>query len=185
MTTTRGFSLIELMITLAVLAIVLAAAAPSFSEMLQRTRAATQANELLSAFSFARSEALKRARPVSVCSSADGLVCGGQWSDGWLVFVDGSIAGSATASVAQVLRVWPGPEGGASLQARQTINAGGDTAAFTGFVRMLPSGAVDPAAATGRLTFQMRSPEPCLETAARDLILSPVGRAAVVDGACS
>ena len=51
---------------------------------------ATQYNELLTSLSIARSEAIKRGSPLIVCKSNDLATpaCGGDWHDGWLVFVD-------------------------------------------------------------------------------------------------
>ena len=84
----KGFTLVELMVTLAVLAIVLSMAAPSFSSMLQENRASTLGSELQGALQFARSEAVKRRQSVVICrSNAAGSSCenGTDWSGGWLV----------------------------------------------------------------------------------------------------
>ena len=62
----RGFTLLELMVAIAVLAILATVGVPSFRALIQNNRVTTQANELVSALSFARTEAVKRGRDVEV-----------------------------------------------------------------------------------------------------------------------
>jgi type IV fimbrial biogenesis protein FimT len=86
-----GFSLIELMITLAIAAIVLAAGVPAFGDLVQDNRLATQINELVTDLNLARSEAIKQAAPVTVCKrNSAGTACNnpGHWQNGWIVFLD-------------------------------------------------------------------------------------------------
>lgn len=87
--TIRGFTLIELMITIAVAAIGMALAYPSFTGLMRSNRVATGTNSLLAAFNLARTEALRSNRGGGVCPSADGQACaGGDWGAGVLVFTD-------------------------------------------------------------------------------------------------
>jgi type IV fimbrial biogenesis protein FimT len=62
----RGFTLLELMVTVAVLAILLTVGVPSFRDLIQNNRVTTQTNELVTALNFARAEAVKRGRSVQV-----------------------------------------------------------------------------------------------------------------------
>ena len=62
----RGFTLLELMVTIAVLAIIATLGVPSFRELIQNNRVTTQTNELVTALNFARAEAVKRGRTVRV-----------------------------------------------------------------------------------------------------------------------
>lgn len=64
-----GFTLIELLVTLAVLAIISTMAIPAFGDMLERNRLTGQTNELVSVLNLARTEAIRRQLPVSVCPS--------------------------------------------------------------------------------------------------------------------
>ena len=89
----RGFSLLELMVTLAIGAILLGLALPSMSGLLGGSKTSATVNDLVFALQSARSEAIKRAAPVVLCPSADPLdadaVCAPvSYADGWIVFVD-------------------------------------------------------------------------------------------------
>lgn len=66
----QGFTLVELMVAVALLAILLGLAVPSFQTTIARNRLSTQANELLSALQASRSEALRRNRTVRFCTTA-------------------------------------------------------------------------------------------------------------------
>lgn len=91
-----GFTMIELMITIALVAIVLSLAYPSFVSVINSNRLAGASNDLIGDLQYARSEAIRRNTRVSVCASSDGGTCsGGDWSD-WVVRV---------GNPAEVLRV--------------------------------------------------------------------------------
>ncbi len=77
-----GFTLIELMVTIAIAAILLAVAIPNFIPTITSNRLTTHANELVTALNLARSEAIKRGQEVVVRKM------GANWEDGWQVFVD-------------------------------------------------------------------------------------------------
>lgn len=108
-----GFTLIELMVTLMVAAILVGVAIPSMSNFLNEQSLVSDVARLKSALSFARSEAITRSAGISVCASTDGATCsGGDWADGWIVFRDqnGNMApdlGTNTCAAAEdcVLRV--------------------------------------------------------------------------------
>ena len=87
-----GFTLIELMITLAIVGILLMVGVPSLKTLLQGNQLIASANELISALHVARSEAIKLNSRVSICESSDGKTCAitGSWKNGWIVFVDGN-----------------------------------------------------------------------------------------------
>jgi type IV fimbrial biogenesis protein FimT len=84
----RGFTLLELMVTLAVAAILFSVAVPGFQQMVQRNRVITYTNDFIASVNFARSEAIRRSIPVSICASSDGATCAGNWSQGWIVFAN-------------------------------------------------------------------------------------------------
>lgn len=83
-----GYSLIELAVTLTVVAIVAAVAFPNFQNVLRSNRVSTASNELVASLSLARVEALRSPRGAGLCASADGASCGDDWNAGWIVWID-------------------------------------------------------------------------------------------------
>lgn len=91
----RGFSLIELMVTVSVLAILLAIGLPSFQSSMRSNLVATTSNELIAAMNLARSEAIRNARGGGICPSESGTDCDGtDWADGWIVWADTNADGA-------------------------------------------------------------------------------------------
>jgi type IV fimbrial biogenesis protein FimT len=85
-----GFTLIELMLTLTVAAVLMIIAVPSFREFLQNSRMSAQVNLFISDLNIARSEAVKRRARVTMCKSSTLTSCttSGGWEQGWIVFID-------------------------------------------------------------------------------------------------
>lgn len=86
----RGFTLLELISTLAVSGIVLGLGVPSIAAMMNANRLSGQVNDLRGALALTRSEAITRNQHVVICKSVDGLSCTreGRWDNGWIVYVD-------------------------------------------------------------------------------------------------
>ena len=86
----RGFTLIEALVTIAILAVLAAVAAPSYNNAIMSNKLTSYANSFVSSALLARSEAIKRNTVVRVCRSTDGLACAtdGTWQQGWIVFND-------------------------------------------------------------------------------------------------
>ncbi|MDZ7789482.1 MAG: GspH/FimT family pseudopilin [Xanthomonadales bacterium] len=91
----RGFTVIELMITIAVLAVILTVAVPSFGRFVEQQKLTATANHLVTHLQFARSQAISHNTLVAACPSNDGLTCtgGNRWEDGWIVYLDPEKAG--------------------------------------------------------------------------------------------
>ncbi len=79
----RGFTVIELIITVTIVGIVLAVGIPGFRSIVQSNRAATSVNNLVSAMNLARAEAIGRGQEVCVVP-----LVAGDWSQGWQVVFD-------------------------------------------------------------------------------------------------
>ena len=91
-TSVKGFTLLELMITISIAGILIGIGIPSFSNMMAESRISAQYNTLVGSLYHARSEAIKGAADVTVCpkNAIDATVCGNSndWVNGWIVFID-------------------------------------------------------------------------------------------------
>jgi type IV fimbrial biogenesis protein FimT len=89
-----GFSLIELMVVIAIAAVLAALAVPSFQGMVASSNLTSTTNDLVATFARARSDAIRRGKRVTVCMSSDGATCttSGAWTQGWIMFNDGNHA---------------------------------------------------------------------------------------------
>jgi prepilin-type N-terminal cleavage/methylation domain-containing protein len=85
-----GFTLSEMLIALAIAGILLVVGLPSFRGFMENSAMTSSANALLGDLIYARTEAIKRGVPVTVCKSADGATCDVSSSafERWIVFVD-------------------------------------------------------------------------------------------------
>jgi len=109
----NGVSLIELLLTVAILGILLGLSLPNFQNFFESTSTNSEAKIFLTTLNLARSEAITRGEDVLICASDDATDCNaGTWSDGWIVFVDtnGDADGDAgsidTGSGDTVIRVF-------------------------------------------------------------------------------
>jgi type IV fimbrial biogenesis protein FimT len=166
----KAFTLVELVVVLAITAIFLTVAVPSFIEFIQNNRVSTLTNELTSMIQIARMEAIKRGFPVSVCpaGSAQLTSCGGQgnWQMGWIVFLDRNNTGAPQA-VSDIIKGSPVDTANVTIV--------GDVGVLTfdnnGFL-MTPSA-----------NFNLR-PETCSGAHQNQVTVSASGQVSIVNQAC-
>jgi len=169
----RGMTAVELLFTMAIAGLVLALAVPNFRDFVQNNRAAEEANALVGALALARSEAVTRGVPVTVCASTDGATCSDDldWSTGWIVFTDGNAplgAVDAGAPSDTVLRALPELRNGSALTADAE------------FVAYAPNGFLTNGAS---VTFDLDIPD-CTGNHNRTITVNLQGRGAVANAAC-
>lgn len=155
-----GFSLIELLVTMVVAAVLLGVAAPGFVSLVQNNRSTVLANQLVTALNLARTEAIRRGVQINVCSSSDGATCTGNWVDGWIVIVDGG----------PVLHAWPALENNAQIT---------QGAATGGVVQFGPLGAANAAVVFNSEYLK------CKGDQARTITVTAGGRVSATPAACS
>jgi type IV fimbrial biogenesis protein FimT len=109
----KGLTLIELMITMALMSIVLVLGIPSFQEIIKNNRLTTATNALVGSLNLSRSEAIKRNVRVTVCKSSTGAGCtdSGTWDQGWMVFTDPNNSTTYESDAETLLFVWEGVDG--------------------------------------------------------------------------
>lgn len=90
----NGFTLVEMMMALVVLAVLLAVGAPAFSDLIKNNRMLSHVYAMRSALNTARSEALALRTFVTLCRSDDGLTCSGDWNEGFIAFIDADTDGA-------------------------------------------------------------------------------------------
>lgn len=165
----RGATLIELLVALAIVALLAMVGAPSMAAIMDSVKLSSASNAFLSYLHLARSEAIKRNSRVVLCKSADAVSCvtSGGWEQGWLVFHDANKNAVLDSGEEVIERAQPLP---ASL--RMTGNQHVDS-----YVSFVPTGAtqlVGGAFQAGTLTL-------CWQSAlgggeARKIFLNAVGR---------
>ncbi|MCC6170697.1 MAG: GspH/FimT family pseudopilin [Gammaproteobacteria bacterium] len=136
-----GFTLFELMVGLTITGILVSLAVPSFQEYGRNTRVTAAQNDLITALNYGRSEAIRRATPVSVCSTSTFDECGNTaaWPGGWFAFLDTNGDGTRQ-DTEDILQQWRGP--GDGNVAIMTAGAGAERVTFTA------TGLVQPTAVT-------------------------------------
>jgi len=170
-----GFTIIELMIALAVAAVLLALAAPSFVDTIRSNRLATQTSYFVTAINLARSEAIKRNTPVVMCKGAAGQCDSAvDWEDGWIVFADPDE--DETVDAGETVRVFDALSGGSTL--RTTAGAIDDLIIY------LPNGRATGNGGFPNGTYSLCSADASGDLAKRSrrLIVSPSGRLRTVEG---
>ena len=165
----QGFSLIELVCTVAISGVLLTQAIPSFTDLIRTNHLTTQSNHFIAAINYARSEAIKRNERVFICVRS-GMQCSvsSDWEKGWLVFVDRN--GNRVADVGEAVRVFDALAPGYVL--RSNVNVSSLAFYENGSVRR-GSGALP------MMTFRVCAPDAKVGTInerSREIVINELGR---------
>ena len=161
-----GFSLIELMVTIAIVSILLTLGIPSLSTVLRNITLTTQANNFVAAINLARSEAIRRNTAVTLSATASNITQH-HWESGWQIWVDSN--GNGTLDNGELLRLFPDMGSGTLVS-------------NTSLLRFSGNGFLD-----GRqqvtLVFSLQPPD-CAAEPARDIMITPAGRPSIQETSC-
>jgi type IV fimbrial biogenesis protein FimT len=167
----KGFTTLELMVVVAILAILTALAAPSFTPLLERWRVRQIVEDLQGTIYLARSEAIKRGGSVTITKAANGNGCTNasgntQWGCGWQV-ASGSTVLQQTASPNRIAVTLANSTGTIAVDRWGMLSHGGGTATAMDFL-LVPQGktssdgsAVRLCTGTGGRIVQMKGSESC------------------------
>jgi type IV fimbrial biogenesis protein FimT len=169
-----GFTLVELLVVLALVSVFLVMVVPSYGFLMNSSRLAAVTNDLMSTLQLARSEAIKRGIRVTVCKSGDAMaaapICStaANWAQGWLAFVDGGTRGVVDP-------------GDTLLWVHGQIASGTITPSsnYSRFVSYLPSGASE-----GSGNLANGSIRVCFAGERRDIIINNTGRPRLASAVC-
>lgn len=163
-----GFTLVELLVTIALIGALLSIAVPSLASMGKSVKLSSASNLFVSGLFFARSEAIKRNIRVVLCKSADGENCAaiGGWEQGWIVFDDTNNNGQRDGAEAVLQREAPLAAG---IRLVGNLNVARYVSFTPSGATKLPGGAFQ----AGTLTVCHHSADP---GESRQIVLNAVGR---------
>jgi len=188
MTRQLGFNLLELMVTVLVIGIVLGFGVPSFMQFQRNSAMTAVANDLVSSIYLARTEAVKRQVPVTMCASANATspapTCGVGPSTGFIVFVDdidpavnAATDGNAIVDAGEiVLLQHPAPGGTIVVSSDSTYLSYG----ANGFVIPNAPGQAQPSLTTLLVCDDRGNADAGGNSAARAINVAPTGRAQIM-----
>jgi type IV fimbrial biogenesis protein FimT len=118
-----GFTIIELLVTIAIAGVVMGLAVPSFSTAIKNNRITSQVNSMVTSLNVARSEAVKRGARVNLCKSNDGANCvtTGDWDQGWIIYVDQNKNNLFDAAEAPPLKIQAEASGDITILGKSAI----------------------------------------------------------------
>jgi len=144
-----GFTLIEMMVVLAIAVILTTTAVPSFQTFIQNNRMTTASHQFIASLNLARSEAVKHGKQVTICKSSDSANCTASngWEQGWIIFVDEDGNGARDVGTDEILRVQNTLAGIDSISG-QTHVANLISYADSGFPQLTTGGSLSPQLST-------------------------------------
>ena len=160
--TQRGVTVLEVLVAMAIVAIIATATIPSFSHLLWRNQADSAIYTLYSAIQLTRHSALSFKTIVTLCPSDNGSQCGDDWSKGYMLFIDHNNNAMIDQENEQLIeRIYP-----SSTHSRLTWRA----SAGRNFLRFSPTGM---AREFGRFTYCHHSKDLRF---AREIVINRQGR---------
>ena len=174
----NGFTLYELLITVVIVALIVAIGVPNLTDFRRNSRATALANDLHGSFFLARSEAARARQNVTICSSSDPFAAtatcdGAGFEEGWIVFVDTD--GDRirdTGADENVLKAFPAVHETIHINSNAqnfSFEPTGLGAAAGPFIAMICDDRGNTAAAGG-------------QSAARRVVVTPIGRSTIIGG---
>jgi type IV fimbrial biogenesis protein FimT len=154
-----GFSAIELMITVAVIAITLTVAVPSLQTTIQNNKLAANTNQFVATLNFARSEAIKRGGRITIRKTS------ANWESGWQVFTDIANFGTLNGNE-EVLRIY------GALPTNYTLRGNNN---FTNYISFMSSGSSNNIGSFAMCYRRDNNPAP-KPNASRVIIVNAAGR---------
>ncbi|MFK5914760.1 MAG: GspH/FimT family pseudopilin [Woeseiaceae bacterium] len=178
----HGFTLIELIVTLAVVSVLLLTGIPMLNQMTTNNRLVTQINSIAGSLSLARSESIKRGSSITLCGSTDGATCDtSNWEAGWIVFADAdnnAVLSSTAGTSEAMLKIVNQFSGGTTLRLSQSDS--------TSIIRYKSDGGLRDidvdATQTNRGTFTLCD-NALSTTTAKAINVNPIGRVSRAEGA--
>ena len=168
-TVSKGFTLLELIIIIAILGITMAIAAPGLSTMMANNRISSDASDFAAALQLAKAETAARVNPVVICkknTTSNGCIASGDWSQGWFVFSDDNGDGAFDAGEA-VLMIHE------ALEARITF---GGTTGVANSITFRPSGTSSVTSIETLIICDDRG----FDSSARGILITITGRGSVM-----
>lgn len=167
--TSRGFTLIELFVTVAIASILLGIGIPSFLTLIRDTQTVSETNKLVRDLTFTRSEAVRRGIPTSMCASNNGVGCAGAiWNTGWVIFSDTNADGAINGADA-IIQVNDG------LDLNFTANTGAGPVPIGASITYAASGVATSGAGNVNDSFRVCRPD-ANAALSRAVNVSPTGR---------
>jgi len=170
----RGFTLVELLVVLAVGSILLTIAIPGYAFLVNGSRLTAATNDLVSALHLARSEAIKRGLRVTICKTARPTAAPpacdptADWQQGWLVFADGGAKGVIDSGDSVL---W--------VQGQLSSEASITTSNYNSYISYLPSGRSQGSNGLANGTLRI-----CVAGNRRDIIINSTGRPRLSSTTC-
>ena len=173
----KGFTVVELLITIVVVSILLATAVPSILQMVKNNRVTMQANKLVTSVQLGRNEAVKRGTRTTVCAAnttLDNCAGSSNWANGWIVF--SNLDNDSTADTGT-------GECDDTEDCIMRTSEGINNSTLTGsdsVIHFLPTGLTD----NGPVTFTLTAND-CEKEQERSIIVTLQGHTTIASQACT